>query len=170
MGFMNKRDLSYDVRMLWHAVLRRAVFDYVLYKGVRAHSLEWKRAFQFLFTDGTSYVIQDEDRSQRTGITFEEACEIFDWDPDYFRRLTTKLTRGDIKKMETTQFREDFVFDVVRVVVEQTERWKTTRFAAPFLPLYNYSSEYRERLRPRVVLREAPFHWAPHMVQWQVTT
>lgn len=161
MGFMSKRDLSHDTRMLWAAVLRRAVFDYVLYKGVRAHSLEWKRAFQYVFSEEQSY---------EKGLSFEEVCDIFDWDADYLRRLTTKLTRDDIKKMETTQFREDFVFDVVKVVVEQTEKWKTTNFAAPFLPLYRYSPEYRERLRPKVVRKEASFNWAPCLVQWQNAT
>jgi hypothetical protein len=158
MGFASKRDLSHDTRMLWAAVLRRAVFDYVLYKGVRTHSLEWKRAFQYVFLDGQTY---------ENGLSFEEVCDIFNWDADYLRRLTTKLTRDDIKKMETTQFREDFVFDVVKVVVEQTEKWKTTNFAAPFLPLYHYSPEYRERLRPKVVRRETFFNSAPHMVQWR---
>jgi hypothetical protein len=164
MGFMCKRELSHDTRMLWAAVLRRAVFDYVLYKGVRAHSLEWKRALRFIFTDGARYELG---ALQRSGLTFEEVCEIFNWDADYLRRLTTKLTRNDIKKMETTQFREDFVFDIVRVVVEQTEKWKTANFAAPFLPLYRYSPEYREQLRPTVVRRETFFNSAPHMVQWQ---
>jgi hypothetical protein len=158
MGFMCKRELPHDTRMIWAAVLRRAVFDYVLYKGVRAHSLEWKRALQYIFAEEQRY---------ENGLSFEEVCEIFNWDADYLRRLTTKLTRDDIKKMETTQFREDFVFDVVKVVVEQTEKWKTINFAAPFLPLYQYSLEYRERLRPKVVRRETFFSSALHMVQWQ---
>lgn len=159
MSFMCKDRLTHDTRMVWAAVLRRAVFDYVLYKGVRAHSLEWKRAFQYIFADSVP---------GDTGLSFEEVCEIFNWDPDYLRRLTTKLTRDDIKKMETTQFREDFVFDVVKVVVEQTEKWKTTNFAAPFLPLYQYSPEYREKLRPKVIRRETFFGSVLRMVQWQV--
>lgn len=161
MAFVSKRNLSHDTRMLWHAVLRRAVYDYVLYKGVRAHSLEWKRASQFLFI---------EEKCRDAGLTFEEVCDIFSWDADYLRRLTTMLTRSDVKKMETTQFREDFVFDVVKVVVEQTEKWKTSNFAAPFLPLYHYSPEYREQLRPKVIRKETFFNLAYFnpMVQWQI--
>lgn len=159
MAFASKCDLPHHVRMVWAAVLRRAVFDYVLYKGVRQHSLEWKRAFQYIFV---------EDQEYEEGLSFEQVCEIFNWNADYLRRLTTKLTRDDIKKMETTQFREDFVFDVVKVVVEQTEKWKTANFAAPFLPLYKYSAPYRERLRPKVVKKESFLASAFHMVQWQV--
>jgi hypothetical protein len=71
--------------------------------------------------------------------------------------------------METTQFREDFVFDAVKVVVDKTEKWKTANFAAPFLPLYQYNAEYRELLRPRVVRRETFFSSTPSMVRWQAT-
>jgi hypothetical protein len=147
-------------RMMWAAVLRRAVFDYVLYKGVRAHSLEWKRACQYVFSVGLRY---------DNGLSFEEVCDLFGWDPGYLRRLTTKLTREDIKKMETTQFREDFVYDVVKVVVEQVEKWKTNHFAAPFLPQYKFSVEYRKRMRPRVIHRESFLRSTIHMIQWQAT-
>jgi len=160
MGFTNRENVPHDAKMLWASVLRRAVFDYVLYKGVLSHSLDWKRAFQYVFVEGQRY---------DNGLSFEEVCDIFGWDAGYLRRLTTKLTRDDIKKMETTQFREDFVFDAVKVVVERTEKWKTANFAAPFLPLYQYSAEYRERLRPRVVRRETFFVSTLHMVQWQAT-
>jgi len=160
MAFTSRATLSHSDRMLWAAVLRRAVFDYVLYKGVRQHSLEWKHAFRYIFTEGQEY---------DNGLNFEEVCDLFNWDADYLRRLTTKLTRDDIKKMETTQFREDFVFDAVKVVVDQTEKWKTASFAAPFLPLYQYAAEYRERFRPRVVRRETFFNSTPSMVRWQAT-
>ncbi len=152
--------VQFGDRMLWAAVLRRAVFDYVLYKGVRARSIEWKRAFQYIFTEGLRY---------ENGVSFEEVCEMFGWDPDYLRRLTTKLTRADIKKMETTQFREDFVYDLVKVSVEQTEKWKTANFAAPFLPLYKFNKEHREKLRPRVISRETFLGAAVKTLQWQAT-
>jgi len=160
MAFTSREELSHSDRMLWAAVLRRAVFDYVLYKGVRQHSLEWKRAFQYVFSEGLRY---------DNGLSFEEVCDLFGWDVDYLRRLTTKLTRDDIKKMETTQFREDFVFDAVQVIVDQAERWKSDNFAAPFLPLYQYSEEYREKFRPKVVRRETFFKTTPRMVRWQAT-
>jgi hypothetical protein len=154
------RGLAFGDRMLWAAVLRRAVFDYVLYKGVRSRSIEWKRAFQYVFTEGQRY---------ENGVSFEEVCEMFGWDPDYLRRLTTQLTRADIKKMETTQFREDFVYDVVKVAVEQTEKWKTTNFAAPFLPLYKFNKEHREKLSPRVISKETFFGATVQTLNWQAT-
>ena len=123
--------------------------------------MDWKRAFQYIFTEGMRY----ED-----GVSFEEVCEMFNWDPAYVRRLTTRLTRADIKKMETSQFRGEFVFDLVETLVNETEKWKTAHFAAPFLPLYKYSKEYREQMLPRVILRESysgPF--PPPMIQWQAT-
>jgi hypothetical protein len=158
MGFKYAKELPFSDRMLWAAVLRRAVFDYVLYKGVRSHSIEWKKAFQYIFTEGLRY---------ENGVSFEEVCELFGWNPDYLRRLTTMLTRSDIKKMETTQFREDFVYDIVKVAVEQTEKWKTSNFAAPFLPLYKFNKEHREKLRPRVISRESFLGTSLQMVQWQ---
>lgn len=158
MGFEYARDIPYEEKMLWANVLRRAVFDYALYKGVRSHRLEWQRACQYVFTVGLRY----ED-----GVSFEEVCELFNWDPNWIRRLVTKLTRADIKKMETTQFREDFVFDVVQAVVENTERWKTSNFAAPFLPLYHYNAEYREKMKPRTVYRESILQTSAPIVQWQ---
>jgi len=160
MSYTYAYELPYEHKILWAAVLRRAVFDYVLYKGSGPHSLEWKRAFQYIFTRGVRY---------DNGVSFEEVCELFGWDPDYLRRLATRLTRADIKKMETTQFREDFVFDAVQVLVEQTEKWKTSNFAAPFLPLYKYNEECREKLRPRVVRRETYLGSVTPIVQWQAT-
>ena len=144
--FALKDDLPFSYKMLWASVLRRSVFDYILYKGVRCHSLEWKRAFQYIFLPDQKY---------ENGLSFEEVCELFNWDPGYLRRVTTKLTRADVKRMETTQFREEFVYDAVKTVVEQTERWKSEKFAAPFLPLYQYSDSYRDRLKPRTVYRDS---------------
>jgi hypothetical protein len=158
MSFSYSGDLPYEYRMLWAAVLRRAVFDYVLYKGSGTHSMDWKRAFQYIFTRGLRF----ED-----GVSFEEVCEMFNWDPEYVRRLTTRLTRADIKKMETNQFRGEFVFDLVETLVAETERWKTSNFAAPFLPLYKYSKEYRDQMRPRVIRREEHTRLPPPMIQWQ---
>jgi len=155
--FSYARDLPFSEKMFWAAVLRRAVFDYVLYKGVRRHALAWKHAAQYIFEPGLRY---------ENGLSFEEVCELFDWNAGYLRRMTTQLTRADIKKMETTQLREEFVYDAAASVVRQTERWKTENFATPFLPLYRYNEEYREKFRPKVVERETLLGSIP-MVQWQ---
>ena len=157
--FHYSKDIPFEEKMLWVAVLRRAVFDYVLYKGVRQFSLEWKRAYQYLYTPGMKY---------ENGYSFEEVCELFSWDCDYLRRKIPLLTRADIKKMETTAVRDEFVFNEISSVVEQTERWKTERFAAPFLPLYKYNREVREKLKPRVVQMESHICSIIPMVQWQV--
>lgn len=157
MAFKNIEDISFSDRMLWASVLRRAVFDYVLYKGSARKALDWKRAYQYIFVEELDY---DE------GLSFEEVCALFSWEPDYLRRMTSKLTRADIKKMETTQFREEFVYDTVSLVVEQTERWKTSNFAVPFLPITKYSEETRQKLKPRVVHKESLLGPTVPMVQW----
>lgn len=161
MAWTTRADISFEHKILWVSVLRRAVFDYVLYKGSGTHSIEWKRAFQYVFDKGVRY---------ENGVSFEEVCDLFGWDPDYVRKLATKLTKSDIKKMETTQFREDFVFDVVESVVRQTERWKTSSFAIPFLPHHKYNESYREEVAPRVVSKETySSRLPPPMIQWQAT-
>jgi hypothetical protein len=157
--FVYCRDVPFEEKMLWASVLRRAVFDYVLYRGVRQHSLEWKRAFQYVFTPNQKY---------DNGFSFDEVCELFGWDPDYLRRKVTTLTRADVKKIETSQVREEFVFDIITSAAEQTERWKTENFAAPFLPLYKYALSYRDQMKPRVVRRETFLCMIPR-VQWQAT-
>ena len=156
--FVYARNIPFEDRLLWASVLRRAVFDYVLYKGVRQHSLEWKRAYQYVYSPGMKY---------ENGFSFEEVCEIFNWDPDYLRRKIPLLTRADIKKMETTAVRDEFVFNEISSLVEQTERWKTEKFAAPFLPLYKYNRETREKMRPRLVREEKYLGTVVPMVQWQ---
>jgi len=159
--FVLKDDLPFSHKMLWASVLRRAVFDYILYKGVRQYSLEWKRAFHYIFVPDQTY---------ENGLSFEEVCELFGWDPGYLRRVTTKLTRADVKRMETTQFREEFVYDAVKTVVEQTERWKSEKFAAPFLPLYQYEENYRRRMQPRVVHRESFLTVITPLVRWEANS
>lgn len=146
MAYAYARDLPYEERMLWASVLRRAVFDYVLYNGVRSRAMDWTRAYQYVFAPGQRY---------ENGLGFEEVCELFGWDPDYLRRLTTMLTRADVKKMETTQFRGDFVFDEVVSVVEHVEKWKSSGFAAAFLPKFKFNYETRSQVEPSVIYRES---------------
>lgn len=156
--FVYARDIPFGERMLWASVIRRAIFDFILYKGLRQHSLEWKRSCQYLFTPDQTY---------ENGYSFEEVCELFGWEPDYLRRRISKLTRADIRRMETSDVRDEFVYNEIAAVVEQTERWKTENFAAPFLPLYKYNREYREKLRPRIVRRESHLGEVVPMMQWQ---
>lgn len=142
--------------MLWAGVLRRAVFDYVLYKGVRSRRLDWQRAFQYVFTKGQRY---------ENGLSFEEVCALFAWDPDYLRRLTTQLKRSDIKRLETSSFKDDFSEDLVQSVVKKSGRWKTSNFALPFYP--RMVDEFIH-MDTKVIRKESYTRKVP-LVQWQAT-
>lgn len=98
MTFVYAKDLSQEDKMLWAAVLRRAIFDYVLYRGVRAHRNEWQHAYKYLFSENQRY---------ENGLGFEEVCSLFGWEPDYIRRKVPHLTRADIKRIEYGDFKED---------------------------------------------------------------
>jgi hypothetical protein len=156
--FNYPHEVSFEDKMLWAAVLRRAVFDYVLYKGVRQHSLEWKRACQYIYTPGIRY---------ENGLSFEEVCVLFDWNSDYLRRLTSRLTKADIKKMEVSQIREEFTFNLIEAVVRCTARWKDSRAAVPFFPCYEYSEEYRQKMVLKVVQKEKFLGELVPLVSWQ---
>jgi hypothetical protein len=90
MGFIGKNSTSSREKMLWASVLRRAVFDYVIYKGVRRKRLDWMKAHQYIFSEGARH---------ENGLTFNEVCALFGWDPDYVRRLTHGMARSDIKRL-----------------------------------------------------------------------
>jgi hypothetical protein len=143
-------------KMLWAAVLRRAVFDYVLYKGVRKQKMIWQRAYQYIFTPNQEY---------DNGLGFEQVCELFGWDPDYVRRLTTELSRQDIKRMETTSFRDEYTQDVMESFVKNSGRWKTSGFAIPFYP--RMVDEYTPVTPVKAVRHQAPSHTP--IVNWQAT-
>jgi len=123
--FYLKRELPARAKLLWASVLRRAVFDYVLYKGVAKKQREWQYAYQYIFSRGQEY---------ENGLSFEEVCDIFGWEPDYLRRMTTQLTRADIKRLEVSSFREELMQQDVETVVKKVSLWKTSRFATPFYP------------------------------------
>jgi hypothetical protein len=89
--------ISPEDKVLWAGVLRRAVFDYVLYRGSGKHRLQWKKAHVFIFGGGR---VED-------GLTFEEVCSLFTWDPDYLRRMTKSMTRADIKKLYALSLKDD---------------------------------------------------------------
>ncbi len=157
MTYILARDIPYEQKQLWAQVVRRAVFDYVLYKGSGQHALEWKRAFQYIFSENVLY---------ENGLGFEEVCALFGWEPDYLRRLTTKLTRSDIKRMELERMKEEFVFDLISVVVKRNEKWKTSGAAVPFFPFFDYSTEYRQKMELKIISRESYLEPVP-LVKWQ---
>lgn len=155
--FTLTKDLPSNVKLLWAHVLRRAVFDYVLYKGVGKKKMDWQRAYQYVFA---------RDQQYEDGFTFEEVCEMFGWDPDYLRRLTTKLNRADIKRMETSSFKDELTQDVVGLFVKKSGRWKTASFALPFYP--RLVDEFVHSPKTRTVRREVLSSPVP-MVKWRAT-
>jgi hypothetical protein len=120
-----------EERILWFLVLRRAIFDYVLYRGVGAHMLDWKRASRYIFGG-----VKHED-----GLSFDEVCEMLQWDPDYIRRLIKRLTREDVRKMEASKFKDEFMSVSMEKLVQNNLRW-SLGWAVPYYPSINISRQY----------------------------
>ena len=125
-------------------VLRRAVFDFVLYKGSGKHKIRWQKATRYIF---------EEFRLDGEGLTFSEVCGLFGWEPSYLQRKAKELTRSKIKKLETSKFRED-LDDTYVEVVDRVLNWPSINAPTPFMLPYHYNEECREELRLRVVKRE----------------
>ncbi len=158
MAWTEARDLPYEEKILWVAVMRRAVFDYVLYKGVRSHKLEWQRAYQYIFSVGLRH---------NEGLSLEEVCSLFGWDPDYVRRLTKKLTRADIKKIEFGAYRHDLTLrDLISMAAERRSILEVSGSAAPVFPALNYPTELRERIEPQDVSWSDEFEVHIPLVKW----
>jgi hypothetical protein len=166
--YASKKDVPNEAKTLWAAVLRRAVFDYVLYKGVGQYSFEWRNAHRFLFNPGVKY---------QNGFSFEEVCELFGWEPDYVRKLTLSLTRADIKKVasawstdqdEIGPAKEEEAFNMLAIVLARAEKWKTSGFAVPFFPYVEYCKEYQMKLIPKPVKRMSYLNETASIVQWAV--
>ena len=149
MGFVFNEDLTRADKMLWLSVLRRAVYDYVLYKGVGQYHLDWQRAYQYVFGN----------KRPENGLTFEEVCEVFNWEPDYIRRLATTLNRADIKKLEVNGFlRED--------EPRKAGHWIIAKCSCPWFPPYGVSDAVKKKYKLKKVLyRRTPKRAAP-LVQW----
>jgi hypothetical protein len=130
-------------RLLWAAVVRRAIHDYVLYKGVRRKSMDWKRAHLYLFGEGVRH---------EEGLSFEDVCALLEWDPDYVRKLTLMMQRSDI--MKSTPKKPKPVVEEMQEQAEKMSRWRQT--AMPHLPLWHPVVRIHFCYRPA----EAPF------VQW----
>lgn len=144
-------DTDLEDRMIWVCVLRRAVFDYVLYKGQGKHKRRWQLAAQFVF---------DPQPVDRDGLSFAEICALFGWDPDYIRRLTKRLKRDDIKRLETTKYRDDFDGAPIRIIASSAE-WAGYTASVPFFTPYNYNGDLRRLLELHTILEERPESFAP---------
>ena len=163
MSFTLSCDIPLRAKKLWVQVLRRAVFDYVLYKGVGAKRKQWQSAFNYIFSVHQQY--EDLPGGERA-FGFEEVCGMFGWEPDYIRRLTTQLTRDDIKRMEMSSFEEEFSQDTLAEFVRRSGRWRVSQAAAlPFYP--RMMDEFSPTPRAYVVQKETLSRPAP-IVQWSM--
>lgn len=90
---------GYPERLLLASILRRACYDIALYKSSRR--LKDRRlyiaAYQWMFTHNDPRKMHPDDRFT----SFINICTILDQDPDEIRKKTLKLTRKDVKKIET---------------------------------------------------------------------
>lgn len=133
--FHNVEGVCFEEKMLWAGVLRRAVFDYVLYKGKGQHEMKWRRAHKFIFGDPSE---------METNLSFEEICAVFGWDPDYVRRVVKGMDRGSVKKLESTKFRDDFQLDTM--VSDTTSGAKESVSPTHLFVRFLYSRDYRKVL------------------------
>ncbi len=144
MGWHDYARENFEEKMLWACILRRTIFDFVLYKGVGKHKMRWQQAHRFIFGGGRA--VDDED-----GLTFDEICGLFGWEPSYLKRKVKELDRGDIRKLEAMKFKECFD-EGTATILTQAVTWEGGQTVPIFAP-YNYSPEYREHMKLREVQR-----------------
>jgi len=151
MVFKDVSRTDFGEKMLWLCILRRSVFDYVLYKGARRFRRRWQECHNFIFGSN------DEDDID--GLTFDQICSLFGWEPSYIRRLTKTLKRSDIRKMEATKFKEDFdegpIYEVAR-----SDRWSSGG-STPYFPPYNFGRASRGHVVLRVMRAQRQLSLAP---------
>lgn len=160
--FIDVSRIHFEEKMMWVGVLRRSVFDYVLYKGKKKYEIRWKRAHQFLFEEATECT---EEGGLESGLTLDEVCALFGWNVDYIRRIVASLERPDIRKLESSKFREDFKADHMEPETPEGLFWEKTQTPIPRFTKFAYSREYREE----VTLRKIPLRLAvanPPLVAW----
>lgn len=145
MAFVSVAKVSGEEKVLWAFVLRRSVYDYVLYKGSGKHKLRYQRAARYIFT---------EYRLDEAGLTFDQVCGLFGWEPEFLRRLTRKLTRSAIKKLEASRFLDDFDDNYVEIL-RRTLSWEMVDACTPPLQAFHYNKDHREVLKLRVTERRA---------------
>lgn len=149
-------DTNCAEKMMWVNVIRRAMFDFVLYKNKRQFEVRWKRAYTFIFEDSEEF---------DGGLKFEEICSLFGWNPGYIRRLIEKLDRSDIRRLESQRFKEEFRQDTEPVPPLTGPRWGFFPAAIPIFIHLIYSRDYR----PRVTVKKIPefgIDMAAPLVRW----
>jgi len=136
---MTWKDISnkhFAEKMLWLSVLRRAIFDYVLYKGVGKYKRRWQLARRYIFQEDIEY----DDT-----LGFQQVCDLFGWESGHIRRMCSSLRRSDIKKLEAMRFRADF--DPGTMLQPIKELWVEVEAPVPFLAPHNYSKDYQAAIR-----------------------
>jgi hypothetical protein len=150
----NVEDCYFEEKMMWVGVLRRAIADYVLYKGMRKHRIKWQRSSKFLFGGEPA----------GDGLTFDEVCGLLAWEPDYVRRKIRDLERTDIRKLESSKFREDFELESNIPAHQDAPRWEAAR-STPKFTKFSYSESYRDPVTLRPARSRLPM--SVPVVQWQ---
>lgn len=125
MSFVALNTIPANIRLFWAAALRRAVFDYVLYRDTPGREVDWAHARDYIFLDNMEY---------SNGLDIEQVCALFGWEPDYIRRLARSLTRKDIKRMEVGSFKDDFNFDEVEATPKSRQTWNGHGAVLPYYP------------------------------------
>jgi hypothetical protein len=145
-------------RALWASVVRRATFDYVQYRGKAKFRLKWQRAKNFLFGGAAA----------EEGATFDDVCAMNGWNVDYVRRIIQRLDRSDMKVLEPSRFKDEYLKSYAEPEVGgPRKRWDVADSAVPLFQELLYSKDYREPVRPK----PAPipsFSFSGPLVQWQV--
>ena len=138
--FIDAIEFNAEDKMLWYAVLRRAIFDHVLYKNNKKQMLKWVEADKFIF---------GEECSNHEGLSFEEICALFGWEPDYVRRCTKELERHDIKRLENNIRGE---MDHKPEYLIPRSHWPSYRLASTcFLPSFFYNESIWRKIAPKRV-------------------
>jgi len=73
------------VRVLWAAVLQRAIFDYVMLRDSSTSRLDFRTAERFLFSD-------------EGGLA--DICQVLNWPLGAMRSRAKAMTRDDVRKMD----------------------------------------------------------------------
>ena len=136
--FIDAVDFAVEDKLLWYSVLRRAIFDYALYRDNPKQKVRWVEADKYIF--GT------EDREDG-GLSFDEVCALFGWDPDYIRRLTLQLDKTNIRRLENN-IKSEMDHKPEYVIPRKT--WTTFSGASVcFIPSFFFSTSVWEQVSPK---------------------
>jgi hypothetical protein len=80
------QDERFDpVRVLWAAVLQRAIFDYVTHKDSTTSRLDFRTAERFLFSEDSGLI---------------DVCQALGWPLKAMRNRALNMTRVEVRKMD----------------------------------------------------------------------